>query len=102
MMWLRLQRLFRMIGRDALVLWFACRDPATPRLIKLAALLVALYILSPIDLIPDWLPLAGWLDDATLLAFGLPALLRLLPGPVQHDAHNAARQLLSRWKFWRA
>lgn len=101
-MWLRLPRLIRMIGRDALVLWYACHDPATPRVTKLAALLVALYVLSPVDLIPDWLPLAGWPDDATLLAFGLPLLLRSLPGPVQNNAHSAAARLLSRWKFWRA
>ena len=58
-MWLRLRRLGKLLGRDALVLWFGCRHPVTPRLLKLGAGLLALYLLNPFDLIPDWL--SAWL-----------------------------------------
>lgn len=100
-MWLRLQRLARMLGRDALVLWFACRNPATPLSAKLAAVLLALYVISPVDLVPDWLPVLGWIDDAAVLAFAVPLLLRLLPAAVRIDAHHAAGQWLNRWKLRR-
>jgi len=89
-MWLRLRRLARTLGRDALVLWFAWRDPATPLRFKLACLLPVLYVLSPVDLLPDWLPIIGWIDDVTLLAFALPLLLRWLPPAVRAAAREAA------------
>ncbi|MGB6056174.1 MAG: DUF1232 domain-containing protein [Burkholderiaceae bacterium] len=100
-MWLRVRRLVRMLGRDALVLWFSWRDPATPLAAKLACLLLALYVLSPVDLVPDWLPLLGWIDDATLLAFGLPLLLRLLPPAVRAAAQDAAADWRGRWRLHR-
>jgi uncharacterized membrane protein YkvA (DUF1232 family) len=95
----RLGRLFRLVGREILMLWYACRHPATPRLLKMAAVLLALYILSPVDLIPDWLPIVGWIDDVTLLAFGIPALLKLAPEHVLHEASSATEGLLSKWKL---
>ncbi|HVL77361.1 MAG TPA: DUF1232 domain-containing protein, partial [Noviherbaspirillum sp.] len=95
-MLLRLGRLLRMTGRDIVVLWYACRSPAAPRTLKLAAVLIALYVLSPIDLVPDWLPLLGWADDVTLLALALPALLALFPPDALIDARAAA----ARWT-WR-
>ena len=95
-MFLRLGRLFRAVGRDILVLWYACRNPATPGRLKFAALLLGLYLFSPVDLIPDWLVILGWIDDVTLLALGIPAVLRFVPDHVLHDAHMAADGLLSR------
>lgn len=98
-MFLRLGRLFRAVGRDILVLWYACRNPATPLRLKLAALLLGLYVVSPIDLVPDWLAVLGVVDDVTLLALGIPALLKLLPADVLQDARHAAGGLLSRSRF---
>lgn len=100
-MFLRLRRLIRAAGRDVVVLWYACRNPKTPALVKLISILLALYVVSPIDLAPDTLPVLGWLDDATLLALGLPALLKLIPQAALQDAQGAANHLLSRWTFWR-
>ena len=100
-MFSRLRRLARLAGREVTVLWFACRHPATPRLVKLGAGLLAFYVLSPIDLVPDTLPVLGWLDDATLLAFGIPALLKLVPATALTDAHGASERFLSKWAFWR-
>ena len=98
-MFFRLGRLFRAVGRDVIVLWYACRNPATPILLKLAAVLVAVYLFSPIDVIPDWLAVFGWLDDVTLLALAIPALLRFVPEDALHGARDAAEGLLSRMRF---
>lgn len=98
-MFLRLGRLFRSAGREMLVLWYASRNPSTPKLMKLATVLLMLYVISPIDLIPDWIPVLGWLDDVTVLAFGVPALMRLLPQPILAQAHAQADALLSRLRF---
>ncbi|WP_136417942.1 DUF1232 domain-containing protein [Herbaspirillum sp. ST 5-3] len=94
----RLGRLIRAVGRDIVVLWYACRNPATPAIVKLAAVLIALYVISPIDLIPDWLVVLGLVDDVTLVALGIPALLRLVPDHALQEAHHAAEGLLSRSK----
>ena len=96
----RLRRLLRALGRDAVVLWYACRHPAAPRLLKLGTALLALYVLSPVDLIPDWFVLLGWVDDASVVAFGIPALLKLAPAETLRDARAAAEGLLSRRRLW--
>ena len=98
-MFLRLGRLFRAVGRDILVLWYACRNPATPFRLKLVAILLGLYVFSPIDIVPDWLALLGLFDDVTLLAIGIPALLKFIPENALHDARVAADGLLSRMRF---
>lgn len=98
-MFLRLGRLFRAVGRETLVLWYACRHPATPFLLKLAAALLGLYVLSPIDLLPDWLMPFGLTDDVALLAIGIPVLLRFVPEDALREARNAAEGWLARWRF---
>lgn len=98
-MFLRLGRLFRAVGRDILVLWYACRHPGTPMRLKLAAALLALYVVSPVDVIPDWFAILGWVDDVTLLALGIPALLRFVPAEALQQAHAATNTLLSRWRI---
>lgn len=98
-MFLRLGRLFRAVGREILVLWFACRNPATPFRLKLMAILLGLYVFSPIDIIPDWLALLGLADDVTLLALGIPVLLKFVPEHALQDARLAADGLLSRMRF---
>lgn len=95
-MFLRLGRLFRTVGREVVVLWYACRNPATPAVFKFAALLLGLYVLSPIDVLPDWLALLGLTDDVALLALGIPALLRLMPEHVLQQARAAADGVMSR------
>jgi len=96
-MWLfRLRKIFRVAGRDALVLFFAIRDPRTPRAQKLAAGAALAWLLSPIDPLPD-LPLIGWVDDMLILSVGLPMLLRRLPAPVRHDANARADRFIAVW-----
>lgn len=95
-MFLRLGRLFRTMGREILVLWYACRNPETPAVFKIAALMLGFYVLSPIDVLPDWLALLGLTDDVAILALGVPALLRMMPASVLQQAHAAADRLMSR------
>lgn len=101
-MFLRLLRLFKLTGREAAVLWYACRNPATPLFIKIGALLLGIYIVSPVDFIPDALPILGWVDDVTLLAFAIPAILKLLPQSVLGEARVATENRFSRWGFRRS
>lgn len=98
-MFYRWRRFFGLLSRDAIVLWYACRNPATPKKIKFGAILTALYLLSPIDLIPDFLLLFGWLDDFAIAAFLVPVLVRRVPPQALQEATAAADRLLSRWRF---
>lgn len=100
-MFFRLRRLLRTAGRDLVVLWYAFRNPHTPGSVKLLSILLALYVFSPIDLISDALPILGWLDDATLLAIGIPAILKLMPQSPLHESYSAAERFLSRWSLGR-
>lgn len=100
-MLLRLRRLFKSAGRNVVRLYYACRDPQTPRVVKFAALLLAAYLISPIDLVPEALPVIGVLDDITLASFVIPALLRLLPEQARAQANRASEAFLRRLAFWR-
>lgn len=80
----------RSLKRQALVVYFAARDPRTPPHVRWLALLVAAYALSPIDLIPDFIPVLGYLDDLLLVPLGLALVLRLLPGEVARSARERA------------
>jgi uncharacterized membrane protein YkvA (DUF1232 family) len=82
----RLKQWARGLKRDALTLWFARRHPHTPWAVKPLVLIVVGYALSPIDLIPDAIPVLGLLDDALLLPLLIWLALRLLPAHVREDA----------------
>ena len=67
------------LKRDVVALWLAARDPRTPLAAKLVAGAVAAYALSPIDLIPDFVPVLGYLDDLLLVPAGIWLAVRLVP-----------------------
>jgi uncharacterized membrane protein YkvA (DUF1232 family) len=67
------------LKRDVVALWLAARDPRTPWRAKALAGFVAAYALSPIDLIPDFIPVLGWLDDLLIVPAGIWLALRLVP-----------------------
>lgn len=86
----RLRTFARRLKADLLALSFAARDPRTPWLARALALLVLAYALSPIDLIPDFIPVLGQLDDLLLVPAGLWLALRLVPPAVLEDARAEA------------
>jgi len=69
----------RKLKRNVLAVWLAARDARTPVLAKTLALAVAGYALSPIDLIPDFIPILGYLDDLILVPIGIACVIRLIP-----------------------
>ena len=78
-MWKRLSLLWTLVRGDARQLWFALRHPAAPGWLKLGTVLIGLYVLSPIDLIPDTLPFIGAVDDLVLVPLAIRWLLKRLP-----------------------
>jgi uncharacterized membrane protein YkvA (DUF1232 family) len=80
----------RTLKRDVTALWLAARDPRVPLGAKLVAGLVAAYALSPIDLIPDFIPVLGLLDDLLLVPLGIWLAVRLIPGRLMADLRLAA------------
>lgn len=84
------------LKQHTLVVYFAARDPRTPILVRGLALFVAAYALSPIDLIPDFIPVIGYLDDLLLVPLGLALVVRLTPPEVLESARAQAHQAASR------
>ena len=80
----------RALKRDLHAVWLAARHPRTPRGAKLLALAVAAYALSPIDLIPDFIPVLGYLDDLLIVPLGILAVRRMLPPDVLAECRAAA------------
>ena len=70
------------LGVYLLALWKLWRHPETPRAAKLLALLVVAYALSPIDLIPDFIPVIGQLDDLVLVPLGIALVVKMVPEPL--------------------
>jgi uncharacterized membrane protein YkvA (DUF1232 family) len=81
----------RGIKRDVVALWIAARDPRTPIVAKAATGAVAAYALSPIDLILDFVPVLGHVDDLLIVPLGIMLAVRLLPPPLMAEFRAAAR-----------
>src|SRR5690349_19513989 len=84
----RLKRSARVIRRDVHALYLAGRDPRVPWYAKVLAAVVAGYALSPIDLIPDFVPVVGYLDDLILVPVGMLVVIRLIPAEIMAE-HRA-------------
>jgi uncharacterized membrane protein YkvA (DUF1232 family) len=84
----------RVVKRDVHALYLAGRDPRVPWYAKALALCVAGYALSPIDLIPDFIPVLGYLDDVILVPLGILLVVKLIPQEImaEHRALAAAAQ----------
>jgi uncharacterized membrane protein YkvA (DUF1232 family) len=85
-----LKRWAQRVKRDGLTLWFAAKHPGTPWLAKALGVFVVAYALSPIDLIPDFIPILGYLDDVLLLPALIALTIRLLPSEVLSDCRDQA------------
>lgn len=86
----------RALKSDVLLVYFAARDPRVPLAVRALALAVAAYALSPIDLIPDFIPVLGYLDDLLLVPLGLYVVIRLLPAEVLESARLQAARVMER------
>jgi len=83
----QLQRWARTLKRDTVAIYLAARDPRVPWYAKVVAACVAAYALSPIDLIPDFIPVIGYLDDIILVPLGIALAIRLIP-PALLEEHR--------------
>ena len=80
----------RRLKRNLLALWFAYRHPGTPLIAKVLAVVVVGYAFSPIDLIPDFIPLVGHLDEFILLPGAVFLIFKLIPQPVLDECNARA------------
>ena len=94
-MFARLKRWAKVLEDDGLTLWFCCKHPGMPLLPKVLAVLVVAYFLSPIDLIPDFIPVLGYLDDLILVPVGIYIVLKMVPDPVLADCRVQAAQWMA-------
>jgi len=86
----------KQLKQHTLTVYFTARDPRTPLLVRALAVFVAAYALSPIDLIPDFIPVIGYLDDLLLVPLGLALVVRLTPPEVLVSARAQAQQASNR------
>lgn len=89
-MWKRLSVLWVALKGDARLMWHALRHPEAPRWLKLGAVGLVLYLVSPIDLIPDVLPFIGVVDDIVLVPLAMRWLLERLPPHIRAHAEQRA------------
>lgn len=90
------KRWAKTIKRDVVALWLAARDSRVPWYAKALAGAVAAYALSPIDLIPDFIPVLGYLDDLIIVPLGIMAAVRLIPPDVLAELRTRASEQKSR------
>ena len=91
--WLETAKIWaRRLKRDVIALWIAARDVRTPILAKIVAASIAAYALSPLDLIPDFIPVLGFLDDLLIVPLGILLAIRLIPGPLMFEFRATASQ----------
>jgi uncharacterized membrane protein YkvA (DUF1232 family) len=86
----------RALKRDVVAIALAVRDPRVPWYAKAVGVCVVAYALSPIDLIPDFVPVLGLLDDLVLVPLGLLLVVRLIPGDILAEHREAAAALAER------
>lgn len=92
----RFREAARALKRDGLTLWYALRDPGTPWWVRALIVFVVGYALSPIDLIPDFIPVLGLLDDLILLPGLIWLALRFMPTAVREQARARAQDHMAR------
>src|ERR1700759_358207 len=109
----RIRNWARTLRRETYAVYLAARSPDTPWYVKILALIVAAYALSPIDLIPDFIPVLGYLDDLILVPLGIWLVVALIPEQAMagyrakasevmqrpHDGRIAAIAIIAIWIF---
>lgn len=92
----------RALKRETYALYLAYRDPRTPWPARIVAACVVAYAFSPIDLIPDFVPILGYLDDLMLVPLGIALALRLIPVEVMAECREQAQHAAQRPTNWLA
>lgn len=90
----------RNLRREVYALYFACRDPRVPWYAKALAVAVVAYAFSPIDLIPDFIPVLGYLDDLVLIPLGVMAVRAMIPAAVLAECRERASRMEGRPRNW--
>jgi uncharacterized membrane protein YkvA (DUF1232 family) len=88
----------RQLKADTFALYLAARHPATPWYARMAVAVVVAYAFSPIDLIPDFIPVLGYLDDLVLVPLGIALAIRLIPASVMEECRQLARERMDNGK----
>lgn len=88
----RLRTWARALKHDVMTLWFVLKHPDTPWYARALAAIITAYALSPIDLIPDFIPVLGYLDDLIIVPAGVWLLLRIVPAQVLTDSRSQSEQ----------
>lgn len=90
-----IRRWARELKREAVAMWFVARDPRTPWLARALCVFVVAYALSPIDLIPDFIPVLGFVDDALLLPALIWVVIKLVPVDLLEESRVRADEWIS-------
>ncbi len=91
--WLWKQRL-GCLKTETYALYLASKDPRVPWYAKLVVFCVAAYVLSPIDLIPDFIPVLGYADDLIIVPLGIALAIKMIPAEVMEENRHKARETL--------
>ena len=92
----RIKQWAQLLRRDVVALWLAARDPRVPWYAKALAGAVAAYALSPVDLIPDFIPVLGYVDDLIIVPVGIWMTVRLIPAPLMTEFRAEASKRVDR------
>jgi uncharacterized membrane protein YkvA (DUF1232 family) len=92
----RLKHRARLLKRDTYALYLAARDRRTPWYARVLAAAVVAYAFSPLDLIPDFVPVLGYLDDLIIVPLGIALVLRLVPPEVLAESRERADEAAQR------
>jgi uncharacterized membrane protein YkvA (DUF1232 family) len=87
----RLSMLWAVVRGDAKLLWRALRHPLAPTWLKFGTAMLVLYLVSPVDFIPEWVPILGVMDDLVLIPLAIRFLLNRLPAHLRNDLARSAR-----------
>ena len=91
----RLKQRAHHLKSETLALWLAARHPGTPWYAKLLVAAIVAYALSPIDLIPDFVPILGYLDDLILIPLGILLAVRMIPPPILEECRAKAQERMA-------
>jgi len=94
----KLKQRARHLKGETFALYLAARDPRTPWYAKLLVAGIVAYAFSPIDLIPDFIPVIGYLDDLILVPLGIALAIRMVPGPVLAECRVRAQETIQNGK----